>query len=288
MTKKLKKILYGFQRNEITEFYVYRFLSKISKNKNSKVLRKIAEDEFRHYNILKKYSKKDLHPNYLKIIWHIFIYFILGLTFSLNAMEKGEEKAQKNYLMLKDEIPEIEKIILDEDLHEKELLKLIDEERIKYISSMVLGLNDALVELTGTLAGLTFAFQNSKLVALSGVITGIAASFSMSASEYLSQRSDPNSQNPLKSAIYTGIAYIFTVFLLVMPYILVPNPFFALVFLLVIALVIILFFSYFVSIVQNKSFKGYFSEMFLISFGVMGLSFIIGIIAKMLFNIDIL
>ncbi|APT74673.1 membrane protein [Thermosipho melanesiensis] len=282
------KILRSFQKNEITEYYVYKLLAKITRGSNRKILQEIAGDELKHYSILKNYSNKDVKPKYLKIIWHLILFFIFGITFSLNAMEKGEEKAQEKYKVLKDEITEIEKIILDENIHEKKLLSLIDEEKVKYISSMVLGLNDALVELTGTLAGLTFAFQNSKLVALSGLITGIAASFSMSASEYLSQRADENAQNPIKSAVYTGIAYIFTVFLLVLPYLVLSNPFFALIFLLFIALIIIVFFSYFVSVVQDKSFKMYFLEMFLISFGVMGVSFVIGIIAKKLFNIEIL
>ena len=47
---------------------------------------------------------------------------------------------------------------------------------------MVLGLNDALVELTGTIAGLTFVLTNTTLIAMAGIITGIAATLSMAAS----------------------------------------------------------------------------------------------------------
>ena len=78
------------------------------------------------------------------------------------------------------------KIAQDEDRHESQLLGMLDEERLQYVGSMVLGLSDALVELTGTLAGLTFALQNNRLVALSGLITGISATLSMTSSEYLS------------------------------------------------------------------------------------------------------
>ena len=92
----------------------------------------------------------------------------------------------------------------------------INEERLNYTGSIVLGLNDALVELTGTLAGLTFALQNTKLTALAGLITGIAASFSMAASEYLSQRSEGESERASTSALYTGVAYICTVALLIL------------------------------------------------------------------------
>ena len=51
---------------------------------------------------------------------------------------------------------------------------MIDEEKLKYIGAVVLGMNDALVELTGTLAGLTLALQNEKLVGVAGLITGVA------------------------------------------------------------------------------------------------------------------
>ena len=91
-----------------------------------------------------------------------------------------------------------------------QLLSMLDEEALKYMGSVVLGLNDALVELTGALAGLTFAFQNTKLIALTGLITGISASLSMAASEYLSSRAD-GEENAGRSALYTGIAYIITV-----------------------------------------------------------------------------
>ncbi|HCF38237.1 MAG TPA: rubrerythrin family protein [Thermosipho africanus] len=283
-----EKYLIQFQKNEITEYYVYKKLASFSKNKRNKnILIKISDDELKHYYYFKKYTNKELRPNIFKVWWYTFLSFLFGLTFALNAMEKGEESAQKKYKEFVGKVPEINKIINDENVHEKELLSLIDEEKINYISSMVLGLNDALVELTGTLAGLTFAFQNSRIVALSGIITGIAASLSMSASEYLSQKADKNSQNPLKAAIYTGIAYILTVIFLVIPYLVFSKPMISLSFLIINAIVVILLFSYFVSVVQEKTFKQYFLEMFLISFGVMIVSFIIGIIAKRLFNIEI-
>ncbi len=132
----------------------------------------------------------------------------------------GEEAAQENYASVSPEIPEAKKFQHEEDAHEERLIAMLDEERLQYAGSVVLGLNDALVELTGALAGLTLALQNVKLIALSGLITGIAASMSMAASEYLSTRSEKTTKQPVRAAIYTGIAYIITVTLLVMPYLL--------------------------------------------------------------------
>ena len=92
------------------------------------------------------------------------------------------------------------------------------------MGSMVLGLNDALVELTGALAGFSLALQNTRIVALTGMITGIAASLSMAASEYLSTKSEKGGKNPVKASIYTGIAYVITVIALIMPFIFISQP----------------------------------------------------------------
>ena len=61
---------------------------------------------------------------------------------------------------------------------------------------VVLGLNDALVELTGVLAGLTLALRETRLIAMAGLITGIAASLSMAASEYLSTKTEEVDKDP--------------------------------------------------------------------------------------------
>jgi VIT1/CCC1 family predicted Fe2+/Mn2+ transporter len=142
-------------------------------------------------------------------MWNVWKYYLIsrifGFTFGIKLMERGEAKAQENYGQLKGKVPNIEKWIHEEEVHEKKLLAMLDEERLRYAGSVVLGLNDALVELTGALAGLTLALQNVKLIALSGLITGIAASMSMAASEYLSTRSENTQKQPVRAAVYTGI-----------------------------------------------------------------------------------
>jgi VIT1/CCC1 family predicted Fe2+/Mn2+ transporter len=151
----------------------------------------------------------------------------------------------------------------------------------------VLGLNDALVELTGALAGLTLALQNTKLIALSGLITGIAASMSMAASEYLSTRSEETSKEPVRAAIYTGIAYILTVSLLVLPYLLFENYYIDLAITMTIAVVIIAVFNYYISVAKGESFKARFLEMAGLSLGVATFSFIIGFFIRKWLNIEI-
>jgi len=277
LDKNELKIIKAFQKGEITEYYVYRNIAKKEKDeKNKEILLTIAKDEMRHYKIWENISEVKVKESKLLIFIYKIMTFIFGYTFTLRVMEMGEEKAQKAYLRLKGYEDVIDQITKEEEAHEQKLLDMLDEERLNYVGSMVLGLNDALVELSGTLAGLTFAFQNTTLISLSGLITGIAASLSMAASEYLSSKAD-NQPNALKSSIYTGSAYIVTVILLVLPYLLIHNPFVALGIMIGTVIFIIFFFNLYISVAKNIGFKKRFLQMAAISLGVAGLSFVIGI-----------
>src|SRR3989344_862322 len=165
------------QKNEQTEHVIYTRLSTLSKEgDNKKLFTKIASDEKKHYKFWKNYTKQSVKPNTVLVFLFLMIARIFGVTFATKLMEKGEENAQDFYSQIKSEVPEAKQIISDEEEHEEKLLQLINEERLSYVGSIVLGLNDALVELTGALAGLTLALQNARLVAVAGLITGIAAS----------------------------------------------------------------------------------------------------------------
>ncbi len=276
------------QKNEITEYHIYtRLADTIKDKKNSSVLRKIGEDEKRHYEIWKKYTGIDVAPSKWQIAKFFWIARILGLTFGIKLMEKGEESAKINYEAISEYIKDAAKIAKDEDHHEQQLIALIEEEKLDYVGSIVLGLNDALVELTGALAGFTFALQNTKLIAVTGLITGIAASFSMAASEYLSQRSEGEGDKAIKSSIYTGTAYIITVILLILPYLLIDHFMIALGATLSIGIAIIFFFNYYISVAKDLNFKERFTEMALISLGVSAITFLIGVLVRQFIGIDI-
>ncbi len=287
LDSKTREILHHFQKNEITEYYIYRSLARRIKGKNGEVLQRIADDEKRHYEEWEKYSGKRVRPSRFKIFFYLLLSRIMGLTFAIKMMEKGEEKAERAYGYIKDKLPRASAILEDEVEHENLLVDMIDEERIGYIGSMVLGLNDALVELTGALAGFTLALQDTRVIGMAGLITGIAAALSMSASEYLSQKSEEHSKDPLRAAFYTGIAYIFAVILLVIPFFVLSNYFIALVLTLAIAIVIILAFSHFVSVVKDTSFSKFFWEMVFISLGVAAISFFIGWLARTLLKVNV-
>ena len=288
MNDPMMKKLLAFQKSEITEHFIYLRLAAIEKGaKNKEILEKIAADELRHYQVWKKYTGQDVLPDRFTVEKYVLIARLFGLTFGLKLMESGEGKAQEAYGEMISSVVEASGIIADENTHEQELLEMIDEERLKYAGSIVLGLNDALVELTGALAGLTFALGNARLVAVAGAITGIAAALSMAASEFLSTKSEGGGKDPVKASIYTGIAYILTVTLLVLPYLLLENLPVSLAWMLVNAVVIIYAFTFYISVAKGFDFRKRFLEMVSISLGVAGLSFLIGLGVRALLNIKV-
>lgn len=282
-----KSLILKAQKGEITEHKIYSKLSKYVDGRNRDVLIKIANDELKHYEVLKGYSGVDVKPNLLKFFWYILISRIFGFTFGVKLMENGEKNALKAYNLLLKSMPEIYNVLRDEEAHEKYLIDLLDEEKLRYVGSMVLGLNDALVELTGALAGFTMALQESKLISLLGFITGISASLSMAASEYLSTKAEGGGRDPLKASIYTGLMYIVTVLLLILPYTLINNVYLCLLLTTIGVIILIFIFTFYISVVKEMQFKKRFFEMLTISLGVALLSFTIGFFVRTVLNIEV-
>jgi len=288
LSEDIKRQLLKYQRNEITEHHIYHRLAQIEKSpENRRILERIAEDEKRHYKQWKHYTDEETPVSWTKVRIFCWIARVFGLTFSTKLMERSEVEAQQSYTDLPAEIDEAKTIAKEEDEHENALLGMLDEERLRYIGSVVLGLNDALVELTGALAGLTLALQNTRLIALTGSITGIAAALSMAASEYLSTKTEATTQQPLKAAFYTGMTYIMTVVLLIMPYLVLSNYYISLACTLSAVVIIIALFNFYVSVAMDQPFKKRFAEMAILSLGIAGLSFLLGLVLRVLFSIEV-
>ncbi len=283
-----QKLILRIQKSELTDHIVYKKLAKIIKNnKHREMLEHIANEEIEHYRVFKSFTGKEVAPNGWKIFLFVLISRVLGLNFGLKLMESGEEVSKNTYERLKNISPQIETIIRDEAKHEKELISLIDEESLKYVSSVVLGLNDALVELTGALAGFTLALQNSRLIGVVGLITGLAGSMSMASSEYLSTKHEETDKDPFKASVYTGLAYVGTVLFLIFPYFLCKGIFVSLAFTLINALLVMFVFTFYVSLAKGLSFKKRFFEMVGLSLSIAVISFFIGLVVRKVFNIDI-
>ena len=282
-------IVRKMQQNECNESVIYQKIAKFAKGEeNKKTLLRLAQEENAHNKIWEKYTGKELKPQKMKVFFYTAIARILGFTFAVKLMERGEGNAQEEYAMLAEEVPESITIHHQEEEHEQALLAMLDEESLQYVGSMVLGLSDALVELTGSLAGFTLALQNTRLIALSGLIVGISATFSMASSEFLSARSEGRN-DAFKSCSYTGTAYLLTVVALILPYLLFSTTQYiaALICMLAVVVLIIAGFTYYTSVAQDQSFGKRFLEMAGISIAVAVISFFVGILAKQFLGVDI-
>ncbi|HEX2969475.1 MAG TPA: VIT1/CCC1 family protein [Bacteroidales bacterium] len=287
MDSSIRKAVLTAQRNEITEHFIYLRLSEKTKDpRNAEVLRNIAEQELAHAEFWKSKTNMNIKPRKFRIMITVFLARLLGLTFMLKLMESREGTGSKLYSDLSVVFPEAGKLSEEEREHERSILKMLDEEMLTYIGSIVLGLNDAIVELTGALAGFTLALGDTKLISLVGLVTGISAAMSMAASDYLSTKAEGDPR-AARSALYTGVSYILTVLLLILPFLLMSDRFAALAVTLSIAVLIIFFFNYYISVTKELNFTHRFLEMTTISLGVASFSFLIGYILRSVFNVEV-
>lgn len=276
------------QRGEITEHFIYQKLSESTRNaQNKDILLRISRDEMKHHNVWKDYTGRAAKPNWIRVWAYYLIARVFGLTFGIKLMERGEGEAQTMYREMASVFPQALDIAKEEDEHEERLIGMVDEERLNYVGSMIRGLNDALVELTGALAGFTLALQEARLIAMAGLITGVAASLSMGATEYLASKSEETGRAPLKAGLYTGITYIVTVLFLVFPYLVFANIYISMGVMILNAIVVIVVFNFYMSVAKDLSFWKRFSEMALVSLGVAAVSFGIGFLVRQFLGVDV-
>ncbi len=293
MDEERRARLLKLQRMEATETEVYRRLARMQKDEvNRSILEGISLEEERHEAVIAGMTGEKVLPDMRKVRRQIMLARLFGFTFSVKMMESTEQDAAAEYRELG-----LDDIADEEEAHEENMIGMLDEERLRYSGSVVLGMSDALVELTGALAGLTFALQSLNLVALAGLVTGISASFSMGASEYLSSRAEKKSESAVKAAFFTWISYLITVLMLVSPYLLFSSgsPDFqglephiqALVCTFIIGLLIVAVFNFYVSVVEGVSFRSRFIEMAAILGVVSLISYGIGIALRGILGVEV-
>ena len=288
LDQEVRNKILTVQQTEVTEYIIYGKLSESIKGTHNKsILKRIANDELAHHNFWKQYTGEGATPNKWKVWLYYLIARVFGITFGIKLMEEGEEKAQKTYAEIARSVPAALDIAQDEHRHEKELIGLIDEERLKYTSDIVRGLNVALVELTGTLAGLTLALPETRLIITTGLILGIVMVLSVASTEYLATISGEGTHSPLKAVLYGGLANMFTVLFLIFPYLIFSNIYLSLGLMVFNAIIVIFLFSFYISVAKDISFRRRFLEMVLISLGVAALAFVIGLLARNYLHIEV-
>ena len=275
------------QQNEINDHALYTALARREKDaENRAVYEKIAGEEHGHYFFWEKITKRELKASPMLIRFYLLLVAVFGSSFALKLVERREKGAETFYRSLFDRYPEARRIYAQEEEHERELINMLRDEKLQYAGAVVLGMNDALVELTGTLSGIALAFDHALAVGITGAIMGIAASLSMAGSSYLEARENPN--EAIRAGVYaayTGIAYILTTLLLVLPFFLLDIRS-ALAAMFAGAFVSIVLYNFYVAVAKDDSFVRRTSQMLVITFGVAIISFAIGYVVHRYFGID--
>ncbi len=143
------------------------------------------------------------------------------------------------------------------------------------IGATVLGMHDALVSLTGLIAGIAFTIPHRRDIVLTAIIASITAALSMAASNYLAARAG-NISGAIRAGALTGVAYMITCVFLILPFCVTPNRGLALGATFASAIIIIFAFNFIVGKIRHAPWRRNATEMFLVCATVSGVAFVIG------------
>lgn len=282
----------AFCMDEYKDYIIYKFLAEKEGNpERKKLLERMASHELRHYefwrDLIGKDCKVEVSKRYLYAL--LLARKILGLTFTVKLLEIHESeviKAYKQYLskLKGEEREKLEEIIRDEEEHERNLMSQINEKIVRYLGFIALGLADAIIEITGVHAGFLGATATTIVAGVAGLIVGLSAAISMAAAAYL-QAKHEGSEAPLPSAAATGVAYFIAVVLLALPYFITHSSILAFVASVAIAVMLVAFFTFYSSVINETSFKREFLENTGILFGTAAAAYIFGDVLGTIFGL---
>jgi VIT1/CCC1 family predicted Fe2+/Mn2+ transporter len=261
--------------DEWSDYTLYERLSKTIKSDSpfADVLMTLSATEHRHYEFWKKYVPNE-EPKLatLKLYWILFLRRFFGLTFAARYLDLHEEDVVKKYEKLSPMIPPpdrpaFDEMVADEKEHEKAFSMKIESSAVRYISFVVLGLADALVEISGIHAGSLGFYDKTEIAGLAGVIAGGAASMAMASAAFAQAKQGDFKGSARLSAMYTGVSYFITAIILATPYFLTSNMIYALSTSLTLAVIILLVSTWYSVVIQEKRFLRDFVEILLILFG---------------------
>lgn len=281
-------------KDEYIDGSIYRWLSRapfISRASRS-VLLEMASHEERHYRFWSSIvGGCGVGFLWLRILVALIMALLFGATVTIKILERKESETIERYRgLLKyfegSEREELERIIADEIKHENYLADNIAEERIKYLGFIVLGLSDAIIEISGIHAGTLGVYENTVMAGLAGLIAGVAASMAMAAAAY-AQAKQGGMGRPGTSAMYTGVAYLLTAIVLAIPYFIIHEIFVAFAMSIALSIVILAYISTYSSVLYNRNYIREIVETTAIILGVSAALYILGTLISQVFGISI-
>lgn len=289
--------------DEYGDYAIYKRLSKAYKrtlgrlsparrNKLSDVFEKLSETEYEHYEFWRKYSPNtEAKVSKLKLYGIIIFAAVFGATFAVKFLERHEESTIKQYKTVEQYIPQEDKsrfqeMVRDEQGQEVDLAAQVQSSFVKYMSFVVLGLADAIVEVSGIHAGSLGIYKSTELTGLAGIIAGAAASMAMASAAYAQAKQGFQGSARI-SAVMTGVSYFVSAVFLATPYFLLRNAVDAMTASLTIAVIILAFTSYYNSIISGSHFVRDFLELAGIMFGATVVLFFFGEAMRAYFGISV-
>jgi VIT1/CCC1 family predicted Fe2+/Mn2+ transporter len=299
VTTALHRVAEEQAREELFAHRLYSALARrFPEGTSRRMMLELAAQERSHVDFWLGFaglSERSVQPSRVKHALLVAASIVLGPAFTIRWLERGEDKAIEAYRGLladgrldPEHKDSLSRMLREEEEHEQLLERGIEDERRVYLGAAVLGLNDALVELTGGLTGLVSSISDPKLIGFAALVVGVAASMSMAASNFLSVNiGEATELRPVKAAGYTGVTYIVVVVALVVPFFLVSSRHVALGISWVVAVLIIAAFSYYSSVMQDTSFWRRFGLMLALGLGVAVISFGVGRVLGSAIGIDL-
>ena len=273
--------------DEFSDFTLYDRLAKTVKSGSpfADVLETLSATEHGHFEFWRKYVPEE-QPRLakLKLYWTLFLRKFFGLTFATRYLDRHEANVVVEYNALRPLIPEADRqafdaMVADEKEHERAFAMKVESSAVRYISFVVLGLADALVEISGIHAGWLGLFEKTEIAGLAGIIAGGAASLAMASAAFAQAKQGFQGSARL-SAVYTGVSYFVTAVILATPYFLTSSMLTALFSSLTLAVVILAVTTWYSIVIQQKFFLRDFVEILAILFATTIVVFALGYIVS--------
>jgi VIT1/CCC1 family predicted Fe2+/Mn2+ transporter len=273
--------------DEWSDYTLYERLSRTigTQSPFNSVLKELSATEHKHFEFWRKYVPgEEPKLTKLKLYWVLFLRRFFGLTFATRYLDRHEANVVKEYQGLAKLIPDSDKaaydeMVADEKDHEKAFAMKVESSAVRYISFVVLGLADALVEISGIHAGWLGLFEKTEIAGLAGVIAGGAASLAMASAAFAQAKQGFKGSARL-SAVYTGVSYFITAIILATPYFLTSNMILALSASLTLAVVILAVTTWYSIVIQEKPFFKDFVEILAILFATTIIVFVLGAVVS--------
>jgi len=287
-------------QDEYGDYAIYKYLAESHQGENfrnhrrklGEVFGKLSETEYKHYQFWKKYSPSTVPKvSKLKLYGIVVIEALLGATFAIKFLERHEKTSLKQVRTVEKYIPEedrpqFDEMVKDEQEHEVDLAAQVQGSFIKYMSFIVLGLADAIVEISGIHAGSLGVYKSTELTGLAGIIAGAAASMAMASAAYAQAKQGFQGSAKI-SAVMTGVSYFINAVCLAAPYFLTKNAIEAMSVSLFIATIVLAGTSYYNSIISGSQFVRDFVELAGIMYGATIALYLFGEAMRVLIGITI-